>query len=80
MKKYIRVCDCCGNTFETDMTVKCCKFCSDRMKSDFLFYKNFMEKNGWKFPRLVSLRTGCYKVVDNYKMEYPINKEDAFNY
>lgn len=39
MKKYIRICNCCGNTFETDMMVKCCKSCSDRMKSDFFFYK-----------------------------------------
>lgn len=71
MKKYIRICNCCGNTFETDMMVKCCKSCSDRMKSDFLFYKNFMEKNGWEFS--------C---VDNYKMnsEHPISKEEAFNY
>lgn len=39
MKKYIRICHCCGNTFETDMMTNCCKSCSDKMEMDFRFYK-----------------------------------------
>lgn len=39
MKKYIRTCDCCGNTFETDMMVTYCKSCSARVRSDSLLYK-----------------------------------------
>lgn len=39
MKKYIRICNCCGNTFETDMMVKYCKSCSNRIRRDSLFYK-----------------------------------------
>ena len=39
MKKYIRICNCCGNTFETDMMVSYCKSCSARIRIDSLFYK-----------------------------------------
>jgi hypothetical protein len=42
MKKYIRICDCCGNTFETDkdnQTV--CLFCYRKMLHDFAFWYNY---------------------------------------
>jgi hypothetical protein len=43
MKKYIRICDCCGNTFETDkdnQTV--CLFCYHKMLHDFSFWYNYV--------------------------------------
>lgn len=42
MKKYIRICDCCGNTFETDKdkhTV--CLFCYRKMLYDFGFWYKY---------------------------------------
>lgn len=46
MKKYIRICDCCGNTFETDkdnQTV--CLFCHHKMLHYFLFWHNYVLGN-----------------------------------
>jgi hypothetical protein len=43
MKKYIRICNCCGNTFETDkdnQTV--CLFCYHKMLHDFEFWYKYV--------------------------------------
>lgn len=45
MKKYIRICDCCGNTFETDNNRRMtCRFCNERMWCDNMFYTNYLKK------------------------------------
>lgn len=87
MKKYIRICNCCGNTFETDKDKQTvCLFCFRKMQHDFEFWYKYVFGNPPNRccgpPLLVSCRTGCYKIDYNYKMnsEYPINEEDAFNY
>lgn len=43
MKKYIRVCNCCGNTFETDKDKQTvCLFCHHKMRTDFDFWYRYM--------------------------------------
>lgn len=43
MKKYIRVCMCCGNTFETDKDKQTvCLFCYHKMRTDFDFWRRYM--------------------------------------
>ena len=43
MKKYIRVCNCCGNTFETDKDKQTvCLFCYHKMRTDFDFWYRYM--------------------------------------
>jgi hypothetical protein len=46
MKKYIRICDCCGNTFETDKDNQTtCLFCYHKMLHDFSFWYNYIFRN-----------------------------------
>jgi predicted amidophosphoribosyltransferase len=43
MKKYIRICDCCGNTFETDKDIQIvCLFCYRKMQHDFEFWYKYV--------------------------------------
>lgn len=60
MKKYIRTCDCCGNTFETDkdnQTV--CLFCYRKMTHDFEFWYKYIL--GERSPRGLVLYTEFIK-------------------
>jgi hypothetical protein len=42
MKKYIRICNCCGNTFETDKDKQTvCLFCYRKMQHDFGYWYNY---------------------------------------
>jgi hypothetical protein len=46
MKKYIRICNCCGNTFETDIDNQTiCLFCHRKMLHDFSFWHNYIFRN-----------------------------------
>ena len=48
MKKFIRICHCCGNTFETDKDNQTiCLFCHRKMLNDFSFLYNYMLDNGF---------------------------------
>lgn len=43
MKKYIRVCNCCGNTFETDKDKQTvCLFCYHKMRTNFNFWYRYI--------------------------------------
>jgi hypothetical protein len=50
MKKYIRICNCCGNTFETDKDKQTvCLFCYRKMQYDFEFwYKYVFGETEWR--------------------------------
>ena len=46
MKQYIRICNCCGNTFETDKDNQTiCLFCYRKMLNDFSFWYNYIFRN-----------------------------------
>ena len=46
MKMYIRICDCCGNTFETDKDKQTvCLFCHRKMLHDFWFLVQICARN-----------------------------------
>ena len=54
MKKYIRVCNCCGNTFETDKDKQTvCLFCYHKMRTDFDFWYRYMVRLQAASPVLV---------------------------
>lgn len=41
MKKYIRICNCCGNTFEMDRDYQTiCLFCNRKMQREFAYWYN----------------------------------------
>ena len=45
MKMYIRICDCCGNTFETDKDKQTvCLFCHRKMLHDFWFWYKYVQE------------------------------------
>lgn len=54
MKKYIRVCNCCGNTFETDKDKQTvCLFCYHKMRTDFDFWYRYIVRLHAAYPVLV---------------------------
>ena len=76
MKKYIRVCMCCGNTFETDKDKQTvCLFCYHKMRTDFDFWYRYMARLYGRFPLVldkeyIKRRWGkryCKNIQSDYK-------------
>ena len=80
MKKYIRICVCCGNTYETDFKEShTCKWCLYRMKYDISIYAKYISRpkeTPWGSTQHIMQAKTMSEWIEEIKNKPPILKEE----